>query len=147
MTETWDILKIRYYAAEGNAAAQRELGIRFAEGNGVSQDDAEAVRWFQLAARQGDVDAQYRLGLCYVSGIGVAKDPGTAQKWFRRASRRGHTGAASMLRARYQAIGTWTGFMLSVFVGILGYHLTGSTLTAMIVFIVCVLSVCHFMKS
>ena len=30
---------------------------------GIPQDDAEAQRWFRLAAEQGDADAQFILGV------------------------------------------------------------------------------------
>ena len=37
-------------------------------GWGVAQDDAEAARWYRLAAEQGDADAQFNLGLMYADG-------------------------------------------------------------------------------
>ena len=40
-------------------------------GEGVPQDDAEAVRWYWLAADQGDAGAQYNLGVSYANGEGV----------------------------------------------------------------------------
>tara|TARA_B110000116_G_scaffold260112_1_gene262885 strand:+ start:972 stop:1109 length:138 start_codon:yes stop_codon:yes gene_type:complete len=42
--------------------ARFNLGFRYATGRGVSQDDAEAVRWYRLAADQGDADAQFNFG-------------------------------------------------------------------------------------
>ena len=41
---------------------------------GVPEDDAEAVRWFRLAAEQGGATAQYNLGLMYGDGEGVLED-------------------------------------------------------------------------
>ena len=43
----------RHAAEQGDAAAQHTLGIMYANGLGVPQDDAEAVRWYRLAAEQG----------------------------------------------------------------------------------------------
>jgi TPR repeat protein len=40
-------------------------------GEGVRQDDQEAVKWFRRAAEQGDAHAQFRLGEHYDSGRGV----------------------------------------------------------------------------
>ena len=40
-------------------------------GNGVTQDDEEAVKWYRLAADQGNARAQFTLGLMYSSGEGV----------------------------------------------------------------------------
>ena len=45
-------------AEEGDAFSQYFLGDMYADGDGVPQDYAEAVRWFRLAAEQGNVDAQ-----------------------------------------------------------------------------------------
>jgi uncharacterized protein len=65
-------LKIR--AAQGNAEAQSNLGIRYANGQGVPQDYAEAHKWFSLAAAQGDARAQSNLGVMYHEGQGVPQD-------------------------------------------------------------------------
>lgn len=135
MADDWDISKIRFFAAEGNAAAQRELAIRFAEGRDVAQDDAESLRWFRLAARRGDVEALYRLGQCYEKGIGVAPDPDRARKWYRRAAMKGHTAASAALKARYRAIGTWVGFLLAVIGGAVGYEILGGILGGVLGFI------------
>ena len=35
----------------------------YADGEGVAEDDAEAARWYRLAADQGHADAQHFLGL------------------------------------------------------------------------------------
>ena len=42
----------RKAAGQGVADAQHNLGIMYGKGVGVSQNFAEAVRWFQLAAEQ-----------------------------------------------------------------------------------------------
>ena len=47
-TPAADALRVR--AEAGDAEAQRNLGVRYATGRGVSKDDAEAVRWYRLAA-------------------------------------------------------------------------------------------------
>ena len=46
----------------------------YANGEGVPQDAAEAVRWFRLAAEQGYASAQYNLGVMYANGRGILKD-------------------------------------------------------------------------
>src|SRR5450756_771360 len=40
-------------AKQGNADAQTELGVMYDNGQGVTQDYKEALKWFQLAAAQG----------------------------------------------------------------------------------------------
>lgn len=117
--------RIRFYAAEGNAAAQRELGLRFLEGNDVSKNPEEAVRWFRQAARQGDDESIFQLGRCYAEGIGIEKDSETAKKYLRRAAAHGHSEAARLLGARYQAVRPWFGLLFAVFAGIIGLYLAG----------------------
>jgi TPR repeat protein len=61
-------------AEQGDASAQYNLGVMYANGYGVPQDYAEAVRWYRLAAGQGNAKAQYNLGLMYYNGEGVPQD-------------------------------------------------------------------------
>ena len=55
-------------AEQGNAAAQRNLGMMYYGGDGVLQDYLEAEHWYRLSAEQGDVDAQHKLGMMYPLG-------------------------------------------------------------------------------
>ena len=43
--------------------------------------DAEAVRWYRLAAEQGHAGAQFNLGVMYFGGRGVLKDFVLAHMW------------------------------------------------------------------
>ena len=79
----------RPLADAGVAAAQQHVGLMYAEGKGVPQNDVEAAKWFTRAAEQGDALAQYDLGVSFAEGIGVKKDPEIAAKWFRRAAMQG----------------------------------------------------------
>ena len=38
---------------KGEAWAQSNLGFMYSQGQGVKKNDAEAVKWFRLAAAQG----------------------------------------------------------------------------------------------
>lgn len=58
-------------AVDGHAWAQFELGVRYADGRGVEQSDAEAVKWFCRAAEQGNAGAQNALGFMYYRGRGT----------------------------------------------------------------------------
>src|SRR6476469_4305989 len=58
----------RPLAEQGNAFAQCNLGVAYANGHGVTQDVSEAVKWFRLAAGQGDAFAQSNLGVAYAKG-------------------------------------------------------------------------------
>lgn len=51
-----DILKV---AEQGDAAAQNNLAEIYRNGRGISQSDAEAVKWYSKAAEQGDSFAQF----------------------------------------------------------------------------------------
>ncbi len=57
------------------------LGVLYAHGRGVPQDNAEALRWYRLAAAQGLADAQFFLGFMYAEGLGVPQDDVQAHMW------------------------------------------------------------------
>lgn len=50
-----DVLK---KAQKGNAEAQYKLGLMYDNGDGVTQDYSEAVKWIRKAAQQELTDAQ-----------------------------------------------------------------------------------------
>ena len=66
--------EFRPLAERGNPAAQFNLGVMYANGQGVARDDAEAARWFHKAAEQGYANAQRNLGVIYILGRGVPQD-------------------------------------------------------------------------
>ena len=70
-------------AENGIAKAQNNLGMIYAHGQYVPQDDQQAFKWYRLAAEQGSFRAQYNLGEMYVEGRGVPKDEEKAIKWLR----------------------------------------------------------------
>jgi hypothetical protein len=77
----------------GHATAQCNIAVCYYTGEGVSQDDVEAVRWFELAAKQGLATAQHNLGFCYATGTGVTLDNAQAAVLFQQAAAQGHPGA------------------------------------------------------
>lgn len=92
---------LRERADQGDAVAQAELGRRYYVGEGVPQDDAEAVGWTRLAAEQGHAPAQYSLGLLYFRGRGVDGDDAAAARWYRAAAEQGHAPAQAALSSLY----------------------------------------------
>jgi TPR repeat protein len=92
----------RPLAEQGNAVAQRDVGMMYASGWGVRQDDKEAVKWYRLAADRGDASAQADLGRMYAYGLGVPKDYDEAVKWFRLAAARENAAAQNHLGWMYQ---------------------------------------------
>lgn len=81
VTSVADFQSLRHLADQGDATAQFAVGARYATGEDVSQDYAEAVRWFTKAAEQGHVAAQATLGAYYWAGRGVPADLAQAYFW------------------------------------------------------------------
>ena len=75
------------------AEAQFNLGFRYVIGEGVPQDDTEAMRWWRLAADQGDASAQYNVGFRYSTGAGVPEDDAEAVRWYRLGAEQGNARA------------------------------------------------------
>jgi len=76
-----------------DAAAMTLIGELQAQGLGVPENPAEAVRWYRLAAALGDKNAQFSLGLALLTGKGVAKDVAAATALFEKAAAQDHPGA------------------------------------------------------
>ena len=84
--------------------AERGVTVSYeAEGRGVPQDEAEAVRWYRRAADQGHAAAQYNLGglYLYAEGRGVPQDEAEATRWFRLAADQGLAAAQYNLGGLY----------------------------------------------
>ena len=85
---------LRARAEAGDVEAQFGLGRTYEYGFiNVPEDadvlDAEAARWFRLAAEQGHADAQNYLGDRYWTGEGVPQDYAEAVHWYRLAAYQG----------------------------------------------------------
>ena len=96
-----DLDTVRQAAEQGDAEAQYNLGVICNNGEGVPQDDAEAVRWFRLAAEQGYAKAQVELGYRYRWGLGVPSDDAEAGRWLRLAAEQGHAKAQIEMALSY----------------------------------------------
>ena len=88
-------------AEQDNAVARYNLGVAYAQGKGVPQDYAEALKWYRLAAEQDNAVAQYNLGMMYAQGQGVPQDYPEAIKWFRLATEQGYASAQFNLGVAY----------------------------------------------
>jgi uncharacterized protein len=88
-------------AEQGNADAQYNLGVMYRKGEGVTQNDKEAVKWYRLAAEQGNVRAQFNLGLMHHNGDGVVQDYKEAVKLYRLAAEQVHATAQFNLGVMY----------------------------------------------
>jgi len=61
-------------AAEGDAQAMTELGLRYHQGRTVKQDYSRAYDWYMKAIEKGDGDAFNNLGVLHRDGLGVPKN-------------------------------------------------------------------------
>ena len=111
-----EIIDLRARAGQGDLVAQVALGDLYAEGDGVPQDETEALRWYRMAtdqgsteavsgiqqmAEQGNVEAQLALGGMYFAGQAVAEDATEGVRWWRLAAEQGHLPAQTGLAGRY----------------------------------------------
>ena len=62
------------YESPKSTPAQHNLGYAYLNGEGVAQDDGEAVKWYRKAADQGHAEPQHNLGGMYYNGHGVPKN-------------------------------------------------------------------------
>lgn len=88
-------------AEAGHADAQFALGM-LCERDSVWVDcgPADALRWYEHAARAGHKLAQFNLGNAYRRGLGTSRDEALAREWLGRAAGQGLVGAGQALGAR-----------------------------------------------
>jgi TPR repeat protein len=99
--EPYDVADCKVKAEQGDAQAQFNLGVMYDYGQGVTQDDKQAVKWYRKAAEQGHPSAQTSLGVMYGRGQGVRQDDKQAVKWYRKAAEQGYVQAQFNLGVRY----------------------------------------------
>ncbi|MBC8095085.1 MAG: sel1 repeat family protein [Akkermansiaceae bacterium] len=86
-------------AKQNHPLAQFNLGIMYANGQGVTRNDQEAAIWFGKSARLGDAGAQHRLGMnsYHASMDGLPESMGEsrieAYKWFVLSAAKGYSGS------------------------------------------------------
>lgn len=81
----------------GNSMAQYRLGMLHYMGQGVPEDEVQAIFWWKKAAAQGYSEAMFQLGSAYLFGSQAAKtvpDPDReAATWYFQAASAGHAEA------------------------------------------------------
>ncbi len=95
------IKKVRKAADQRDSEAQYNLGLRYAGGIGVPQDDREAMKWYRKAAEQGHAGAQTILGEIFRKGDSVPQDDRKAAEWYRKAAEQGYASAQYYLADMY----------------------------------------------
>ena len=89
-----DVNRTLNRANAGDSIAQYEMGLQYADGEGVSQNYLDAMAWFAKAAENGNDKAQWKLGLGYMKER-------KAVVWFKRAANQGDVRAQSALSDAY----------------------------------------------
>ena len=84
---------IRKAAEQGESYGWYNLGVAYRDGNGVPQDDVEAVKWFRMAAKKGVASAWCNLAFAYHYGKGVQQNNTEAVRCYRMAAEQGYSHA------------------------------------------------------
>ena len=88
-------------ARAGYTPAQVNLGVMYANGWGVVQNDGTALYWLRTAADAGSARALFNLGMLYMKGQGVRQDYEQALRYFKRGAETCDTGAQTNLAYLY----------------------------------------------
>lgn len=84
-------------AEEGDPSAMCWVGNCYHKGQGVDQDDAQAVDWYKRAVAADSHSAMLILGRCYLGGIGTPMDEEAGLALIRRAADAGYAKAQTFL--------------------------------------------------
>ena len=87
---------------------QFNLGNMYYTGEGVPQNDIEAVRWYRMAAEQGYIDAQFNLGFMYNAGAGVPQNDIEARKNLKNITKKMTT--ADIAKAQELSLEYWEAY-------------------------------------
>ena len=82
-------------ALDGDAYGQYNIGLKWDTGSFGEEDDAEALRWYYLAAKQGYDEAEYEIAYHYDDNYGTCLKTNyfEAAKWYARAKAHGKSRA------------------------------------------------------
>lgn len=84
-------------ARSGNADAEELIGVMYAMGLGVEQDDRRAFEWYLRSSMKGHPGAQSGIGWYYEVGRGVEVDLVRAYMWYTLSAIGGDPDAAISL--------------------------------------------------
>jgi TPR repeat protein len=97
-----DLEDLKAKANRGDAEAQCAVAVLYHRGKNVSQDYAQAAKWFGKAARQGQGKAQFWLANLYDNGLGVKTNHAKAIALLLQSADHGYASAQYFLGRRYQ---------------------------------------------
>jgi TPR repeat protein len=80
---------MRGRAEQGDPFAQTELGFLYRNGFGVTQDESQALTWYEEAAKTGFVLALLGLGEIYAEPLGAHSDVARAIMMYSLAAKQG----------------------------------------------------------
>lgn len=92
-----DPRRLQGRAVLGDAEAQFRFAQKLAEGDGVPENDREALKWYREAAEKGHPRAALTMSRLYFTGDGVARDDAKGAEWMQRAAERGDSYAQALM--------------------------------------------------
>ena len=101
--EEMAIEDLKRLSSEDNPWAHYRLGLRFLNGNGITQDEQRGAQLIGQAAQKELAAAQYRLGALYESGTGLKQDFVKARLWYGKSALAGNRKAMYNLGVLYAA--------------------------------------------
>ena len=104
------LVELEQSAKMGSPVAQAHLGAMHELGRGVTENDAEAERWYMLSAEQGFSPAQYNLGTMFRErGQQYSEYSHESRKWHKEsvgwielAAEQGNSNALMVLGGMYE---------------------------------------------
>ena len=93
--------RLRDSGDAGNVKVQLLLAVKYSTADGVIKDQAEASRWYLMAAQAGDAPAMYEVSMRYRNGHGLTKSEAEANVWRQRAA------SAGIAEAEYEMAQTY----------------------------------------
>ena len=91
-------------AKNGNAKAQFDLAIMYANGRGTQKNEKLAFNWFHKSARNNYAPAKHYMGISFLQGRGVRKQKELARYWFKLAIKQGYKNSLSYLSQINQSL-------------------------------------------
>jgi hypothetical protein len=95
--KTDDLELVRGACTNTVPALQRVLGLAYLNGDGVTKNEAESVKWFRKAAQAGDAEGARHLGHALAAGQGTPVDLVEAYRWLSLAAQKGDNPARDEL--------------------------------------------------
>ena len=89
VAEDFSLEQLLEASSKGDHDAQYELGVRYEQGRGVSQDVRQAAREYRKAAEAGHIEAQLVMAKLCLIGKGVPQDAEEAAQWYIKAAVQG----------------------------------------------------------